>query len=294
MTPLVAKILIPLASVFMVLVALAPLGATESPMLVFSVECEGVEDVVIYDLRVGWAHNLTRSPTRQFSADWSPDGSRIAFIAFESDRSGLFVMDSDGGNRQLVTANTNGIQVSPAWSPDGTRIAVEFRNFATNSIGIDIRDATDGYALIDHIASASYPAWSPDGTQLAFVSRQNGNSEIFIRDMATGTGRNLTRHSADESWPVWSADGREMLFVSDRSRSGRHIYRIAVETGTVQRLSGEGWYFNQPTWTGDLIAYQSTAEGSVLSDIFVMRADGSGVRRLTSGSCNENHPAWRP
>jgi Tol biopolymer transport system component len=60
-------------------------------------------------------------------ANWSPDGSKIAFISGWEDapgRSGIYVMNSDGTNPVHITrATTPDLYGPPVWSPDGTKIA---------------------------------------------------------------------------------------------------------------------------------------------------------------------------
>ena len=60
-------------------------------------------------------------PTPDFSGtpDWSPDGTRIAFVAGTF---GIMVMDDDGTHQTAVTSGP-GFDSFPKWSPDGTRIA---------------------------------------------------------------------------------------------------------------------------------------------------------------------------
>ncbi len=87
------------------------------------------------------------------------------------------------------------------------------------------------------------PAWSPDGRRIAFVSRRDGNSEIYVMN-ADGSGkRNLTRDRANDDYPTWSPDGR----------------RIAFLRGPPQAASRDRYGYH----------------------LYVVNADGSGLRRLT-------------
>ncbi|HEY3582908.1 MAG TPA: Tol-Pal system protein TolB, partial [Casimicrobiaceae bacterium] len=57
------------------------------------------------------------------SPRWSPDGSRLAYVSFESRKPVVYVQSLDTGQRHAV-ANFRGSNSSPAWSPDGRKLAV--------------------------------------------------------------------------------------------------------------------------------------------------------------------------
>jgi Tol biopolymer transport system component len=76
---------------------------------------------------------VTNHPANDSSPDWSPDGSRIAFVSDrDSDivienqppmpfQSEIYVMRADGsGQTRLTAAPTQ--KLNPTWSPDGTRL----------------------------------------------------------------------------------------------------------------------------------------------------------------------------
>ena len=92
----------------------------------------------------------------------------------------------------------------------------------------------------------------------------------------------------------------DLLFVS--TRDGDYaIYAMNVDGGRQKRLtrtevdtsSPAGLFFQiDPAWSPDgaKIAFASRREGS--SDIYVMRADGTGTQRLTATRVDDNHPTW--
>ncbi len=138
---------------------------------------------------------------------------------------------------------------APAWSRDGrTIVFVSWRDGNGEVYAMDA-DGSSPRNLTQDPAKDAGPAWSPDGRRIAFVSRRDGNSEVYVMD-ADGSGkRNLTRSRANEDYPTWSADGRRIAFLRGRlhgnPRPGRDVRR---------------WY---------------------LYDLYVVNADGSGLRRLT-------------
>ncbi len=59
---------------------------------------------------------------------WSPDGTQIAFLDFNSNNpssANIFVMRADGSHVEKLTRDKFGHSLSPTWSPDGRRLAFE-------------------------------------------------------------------------------------------------------------------------------------------------------------------------
>jgi TolB protein len=142
---------------------------------------------------------LTRDAQIQTDAQWSPDGSTIAYSQWRAVKGqpgvfdiGVSLMNADGtGRRALFPASAKRDVITQSWSPDGKRLVVEF-------------------------VSAQ-----PSGRE-----RGGRQSDIAVVN-ADGTGfRRLTRTAALETEPVWSPDGSRIAFVSDRHvRHGQHLDR---------------------------------------------------------------------
>jgi Tol biopolymer transport system component len=92
----------------------------------------------------------------------------------------------------------------------------------------------------------------------------------------------------------------ELVFVSTRDGDyavygvgGGHEWRLTKQRGDPATPAGL-FFETQPAWSPDgaTIAFASRRDGR--SHIYVMRADGTDVRRLTSGSEDDSRPAWSP
>ena len=106
---------------------------------------------------------LTFGTASAWDPDWSPDGSRIAFVSDRSGTSEIHVMNADGSGVKQLT-NIQGA-LAPAWSPDGRRIAF---TLAGNIIYVMNADGSGLSRLSDPNASDHDPAWSPDGAKIVF------------------------------------------------------------------------------------------------------------------------------
>ena len=178
-------------------------------------------------LRRIWSQGSTWGPV-----DWSPDGSKIAFMACCGTDKGIFVMNSDGSDVTRLVGHEFagpgcdgpyfcGVE-SPTWSPDGQQIAFAFFAGHGSVGGVAIINVVDGTLREFLTNSESSPAWSPDGTKIAFytVARDIGLVS------ADGLGRPLFLQVSGED-PRWAPDGS--IIFSARNEAGRT--RVFITTG---------------------------------------------------------------
>jgi Tol biopolymer transport system component len=203
--------------------------------------------------------NMTNNPATEYSPSWSPDGRKITFASSRAGSDDIFVMDADGGNPTNLT-NMPGSDLEPAWSPDGKLIAFDgWRdtdlNPGTAQIYLMNASGTNQVRLTHDTASYRGPTWSPDGKKLAFWGG-SGPSEIF----------------------VMNADGTNMTQLTSDPRTGNVIRFENIHSA----------------WSpdGTRIAFSSNRDENY--GIYVMNADGSNIRKLTSDSGNDVSPTWSP
>jgi Tol biopolymer transport system component len=178
------------------------------------------------------------------------------------------VRPSDGTMQQLSTYNCSGAatgsaNVTPKWSPDGQRITWA-RLGPSDMLNVWIMNADgSGAGIVPGTTSdGPQPSWSPDGYQILFADRLVRNTDIWKTDALT-----------------CDATG-------------------CPATTTVQ-LTDDPAYDQAPAWSPDgrAIAFASSRDGG---GIFLMRADGSRVRQLTSNASNpvglpgDSDPSWSP
>jgi Tol biopolymer transport system component len=151
------------------------------------------------------------------------------------------------------------------------------------------------------------PSWSPDGSKIAYRHQpgdDEGEAEIYVMN-ANGSGkRNLTRSPGQDHSPAWSPDGTKIAFASTRGQEGLlpYIWVMSADGSNPTRVTSiSGEY---PAWSrdGTRIAFDVNTDvepnigGGAPADfdVFVVNADGNGLRRLTDAPGEDHGPSWSP
>lgn len=215
-------------------------------------------------------------------------------------------------NRRVFAPNNVS---EPALSPDGTRLAfrgwgeppTEDNPYADCAKALPARylanTTLDGTELrgTGGFWEDSHPDWSPDGKRLLFDTGRNGDDIIRILLInADGSGEEDLRIAGQQ--PSWATDNERFVYRGcdvSGNRCGLWLAKAipakAWETGF--NMVGpvlEEPEAAHPDWspTGEQIVYQSPAGGSW--DLYIINADGSGNRQLTSDAAIEGLPSWSP
>ena len=165
--------------------------------------------------------------------------------------------------------------------------------------GLVVSDRGAVYVDGVRIAGGSQPTWSPDGKRVAFTRF----GQIFVIDANGKNERRLTRRQPGLHWPAsfpaWSRDGTQIAFGGTRN-----LFTVSVADAKLTPLtrSQHSWIGNvTPAYSPDgrTIAFSRSTD-AFNSDIFLMAADGSRLRRLTRSQGThdkrgeEMTPAWSP
>jgi Tol biopolymer transport system component len=227
-------------------------------------------------------------------AQWSPDGSLVAFGGL-SERE-LDVVAPDGSGRRTVATDDDG---GFSWSPDGREIA-----YGSDG-GLQALDVMNGTKRTVAQMRANVVAWSPDGSKIAFTT--NLGQRLWLVG-ADGSGlRNLFFAEGSVDAPSWSPDSKEIAFGAVAGLIGpARVIALDIVSGSVVRLTtpefGEG--SEVPSWApdGSRIAYVRERTRGGVGDVWVMNADGSAKTQVThalplgtgTGADSLSGPKWIP
>jgi TolB protein len=232
-----------------------------------------------------------RSSEPVISPAWSPDGTRLAYVSFESKKPVIYVQDL-ATRRRTAVANFKGSNSAPAWSPDGRRLAIALAREGLTQIYLMNADGSELRRLTNTSGIDTEPCFGPDGQTLYFTSDRSGGPQIFRMNIDGGDVRRVTFNGSYNISPAISPDGRLLAYVS--RREGRfQLYVLDLATSQEIRLS-EGARDESPSFApnGRYIMFASEAGGR--GTLSVVAVDGSTRYNLSAKASNIREPAWGP
>lgn len=254
-----------------------------------------------------WIMNADGSKQRKLldgsSARWSPDGTRIAFVARGEPRgSQIFVrwMDAEGAVTQITRLEASPSDIT--WSPDGKWIAFTMMVPAPERWPIALPSRPEGARWTESPRIITRLDYRQD--RVGFT--EEGFRHIFVVPAEGGTPRQLTSGDWDHNGVAWTPDGKEILFTSLRIPEAEYawreseIYAVNVETGAVRQLTTRKGPDRSPVVSPDgrrvaYLGYDWTDDTYIESKLYVMGIDGSNPRMIAEemGSAPGN-VTWAP
>ncbi len=283
-----------------------PADDDETYLIAFDSNHLGTFDLFVCDLSGQRMVRLTESEDDDYSASWSPDGTKILFSRYYIDKYlySIYILELASGNLTRIN-DPEGNYSSATWSPDGNRIACaadptgnyEFELWLMDPDGSNLTQLTE----LGLYSSA--PDWSPDGNKIAFsVGKSFGKSEIYVVDSSGNNLIQLTSSGGFNHYPAWSPDGSKIAFVSDNHDENGYyeIYLMDADGSNKTRLTESDNNSQHPGWSpdGSKIIYseefQNTFTYDNIPSLYIMNSDGSNPIRITEGLSFEERASWSP
>jgi TolB protein len=244
------------------------------------------------------------------AASWSPDGRRVVFHKrLPAPRPTWLRTFSRHPQYDLTLTG-----ILPSFSPAGDRFVMTMPP-SEGILGASLAIASTGANKFDVLyqdksRNVLAPQWSPGGDAIVFglgtfnlffnafhglvlkpEDRTEGGAQVaMIKPDGTGF-REVTSGANNNGFPSMSPDGKRFVYRSF-GPEGEGLRIMDLATKAITTLT-DG-YDNFPLWSprGDLIMFSRQAKGDY--EIYTIKPDGTGAKRLTFSRGNDAHQGWSP
>lgn len=278
-------------------------------------------DIWLVSTSGGEPFRFTRHAKNDRAPQFSPDGTKLAFISEREEKPQIFLADVRGGEPWRLTELKGGVS-GFAWSPDGAWIAAlsadapteeeekktkakddervadqDFRMTHLHRIDVATKETK---RLTEGAFTLSDARVSPDGAEIAAVRRptpkadDGSASDIVIVPAAGGAPRLLFENSGTDVSPRFSPDGRTIAFLTRDGKLPRtgtdSIALIPRAGGAVARLTPVDLNPGTILWSSDGASILFTATVGVEGRLYSVPVKGGAPRALMSGAFGVSSP----
>jgi dipeptidyl aminopeptidase/acylaminoacyl peptidase len=254
-------------------------------------------------------HRLTRASDAGMPK-WSPDGSKLGFVAAREEDLALSVAGGETGgdedDEDEVQAKPEAEAEAEDEHEDETAAEASDREDGATGTGgegptpqlwvFDLERGGDARQVTDREEGVEDFDWAPDGDRVVIASRDPTDDQAeYLRERRDEDGPiEVERLQHKANGTGWLDDVTTYLFVVDVDT--REERRLDDARGAGARLPIFGM---QPRWgPNDRIAFLSNEtdrpDDSGVIDVFTIDPDGSNRRRLTDGNRQASGVRWSP
>jgi WD40 repeat protein len=230
---------------------------------------------------------------QHFYPSWAPDGNSFVFVGSHSGSSKIYEMNLEG-NMHIV-GDIEGELYAPMISPDGLRII--FTRYVSDTeqyVSVVNRDGSNLLDLVSYYDSKD-PVWSEDNSKVLFTSREDGKAGIYYMNSGGTTIQKIEQLNGLDGRPDWSVDYTVATYSGSKDAHDREIVLLEVGEEPVTITSGGDNLSPSFSPDGEWITFMSYRDHYWESDgceIYIMRKDGTDIRRLTDNSYCDYQPRW--
>jgi serine/threonine protein kinase/Tol biopolymer transport system component len=240
--------------------------------------------------------------------DFSPDGSYIYFLRWETNENVLYRVPVLGGTMQKLGNDVDAIKLSP----DGRQLAM-MRGYPPKDEGILSivnADGTGEQNIITHsqrdmypaVASVFGPAWSPDGGTIIYALRKDVGGKRYWNLMSVRLKDKAEQQFTNQKWTAlgqvaWLPDGSGLVIAAadEESYPSRQIWFVSYPEGSARRITNDTNSYNGISLTGDSTALVTVQTEKNLNVWIAPANDSAKAVQITSNNYDGYYGlTWTP
>lgn len=242
---------------------------------------------------------LTADDSHQhYYPSMSPDGGSVLYSAFRQENIYEIYEINLATNQVRQLTNKLGVANAPEVSPDGKSIVFTLWTAASNRYRLMVMDRNGENVNNIPRTEGWDPTWSPDGKLILFAGNYDGTNQLYTVNLGGRQLHKVSNLPAIRGRSDWSPDGGFIVTYSGEPWK-REVYIMDADGSNARVLSPTGGNAQGPSISPDgqwvaFTAYYDHYGDDHGCEIYIVRIDGTDLRRLTDNDYCDYQPRWGP